>query len=79
MSYWVFPANGIPMSHTMVKRVTNLESQTEQCKKRFYVYEKSIAERFNEKYIDANYLQNINDKPAVELWEELADDDRETN
>ena len=29
----------------------------------------------NEKYIDADYLQNINDNPAVELWEELADDD----
>ena len=75
MSYWVFPASGIPMSRTTVQRVTNLESLTDQCKKIFYVYDKRIAERFNEKYIDANYLQNNNDKPAVELWEELADDD----
>jgi hypothetical protein len=75
MSYWVLPASGIPMSRTTVQRVTNLESQTEQCKKRFSVYDKRIAERFNEKYIDADYLQNNNDKPAVELWEELADDD----
>ena len=50
-------------------------SQTEQCKKRFSLYDKRIAERFNENYIDADYLQNNNDKPAVELWEELADDD----
>ena len=63
------------MSHTTVQIVTNIESQTEQCKKRFSVYDKSIAERFNENYIDADYLQNNNDKPTVELWEELADDD----
>ena len=36
---------------------------------------KKIAEIFNEKYIDADYLQNNNDKPAVKIWEELADDD----
>ena len=68
-------ARVIPMSRTTVQRVTNLESQTEQCKKIFSVYDKRIAEIFNEKYIDANYLQNNNDKPAVEIWEELADDD----
>ena len=75
MNYWVLPASGIPMSRTTVQRVTNIESQTEQCKKIFSVYDKSIAEIFNEKYIDADYLQNNNDKPAVKLWEELADDD----
>ena len=75
MSYWVLPANGIPMSRTTVQRVANLESQTDQFKKRFSIYDKKIVERFNEKYIDAKYLQNNNDKPAVELWGELADDD----
>ena len=75
MSYWVLPASGIPMSRTTVKIVTNLESQTDQCKKIFSVYDKRIAERINEKYIDADYLQNNNDKPAVKIWEELADDD----
>ena len=63
------------MSCTTVQRFTNIELQTEQCKKMFSVYEKIIAERFYEKYIDANYLQNNNDKPDVELWKELADDD----
>ena len=48
MSYWVFPASGIPMSITTVQQVTNLESQTEQCKKCFEVYDRSIADRFNE-------------------------------
>ena len=42
-----------------------------------YTYYKRITERFNEKYIDAHYLQNNNDKPAVELWGKLADNDRE--
>ena len=57
MSYWVLPASGTPMSRAMVQRVTNLESQNEKYKKRFSVYDKSIAEIFNEKYIDADYLQ----------------------
>ena len=47
----------------------------EQYKKILSVYDKRIAERFNEKYIDADYLQNTNDKPDIKLWEELADDD----
>ena len=63
------------MSRTTVQRFTNLESQTEQYNKRFSLYEKIVTKRFNEKYIDADYLQNNNDKPAVELWEELTDDD----
>ena len=67
ISYWVFPDSGIPMSHTTVQRVTNLESKTEKFKKRFSVYDKSIAEIFNEKYIDADYLHDNNDKPAVRL------------
>ena len=76
MSYWVLPASGIPASRTMVQRVTNIESQTEQCKKRLSIYDKKIAEIFNEMYIDADYLQDNNDMPAVKIQEELADDDR---
>ena len=53
------------MARTKVQRVANIESQTEQCKKRFSIYEKSIAEIFNEKYIDADYLQDNNYKLAV--------------
>ena len=45
--YWVFPAIRIPMSRTTVQRVTNLESQTEKCKKRFEVYNRAIADIFN--------------------------------
>ena len=67
ISYWVFPASGIPMSRTTVQRVANIESQTEQFKKIFSVYDKRIAEIFNEKYIDADYLQNNNDKPVIKI------------
>ena len=75
MSYWVLPVSGIPISRTTVQRVTNLESATNQNQKRFEVYDKRIADRFNEEYIGANYLQNHHQKPDVELWEELAGDD----
>ena len=51
MSYWVLPARRILMYRTTVQQVTNLESQTEQCKKRFEVYGRAIADIFNEVYI----------------------------
>ena len=64
MSYWVLPSSGIPMSRTTVQRVTNLESQTEQCKKRFEVYDRAIAEIFNEIYIEGNFIDTLNNKPT---------------
>ena len=42
----------------------------------FEVYDKCIADRFKEEYIGANYEQNNHQKPDVELWEELAGDDK---
>ena len=68
MSYWVLPESGIPMSRTTVKRVTNLESKTEQCKNRFEVYDRSIADRCNEVYIEGNFIDAPNNKPNIELW-----------
>ena len=70
-SYWVLPVSEIPITRTTVQRVTKLESATNQNQKRFEVYNKRIADRFNEEYIGANYLQNHHQKPDVELWEEL--------
>ena len=75
MSYWVLPASGIPMSRTTVQQVTNLESQTEQCKKLFEVYNISIADRFNEVYIEGKFIDTSNNKPNIELWEYLAVDE----
>ena len=74
-SYWVLPASGILMSRTTVQRVTNLESQTEQFKKRFEVYNRAIAEIFNEVYIEGNFITTPNTKPNIELWEDLAGND----
>ena len=59
MSYWVLPASGIPMTLTTVQIFTNHESQTEQYKKRFSIYDKRIAEIINEMYIDADYIKII--------------------
>ena len=75
MSYWVLPVSGIPMSRTTLQRVKNLESQIEQCKKRFEVYDISIADRFNEVHIEGNFIDTPNNKTNIELREDLADDD----
>ena len=73
--YWVFPASGITMSRTTVKRVTILEPQTEQCKKRFEVYNRTIVDSFNEVYIEDNFINNPNNKLNIEIWEDLVVDD----
>ena len=64
------------MSRTTAQRVTNLESQTEQCNKRFEVYDKSIADRFDEVYIEGNFVDTPNNKPNIEIWEDLAVNDK---
>ena len=76
MSYWGFPASGISMSRTTVQWVTNLESQTEQCKKSFEVYGRAIADRFNEVYIECNFIDTPNNRPNIELWLDLIGDDK---
>ena len=53
-----------------------MESQTEQFKKSFEVYDRAIAEMFNEVYIEGNFIETPNNKPNIELWEDLAGDDK---
>ena len=65
----------MPMSRTTVQQVTNLESQTEQWKKSFEVYNRAIADKLNEVYIEGNIIDTPNNKPNIELWEELLGDD----
>ena len=65
VSYWVFPVSEIPMSRTTVQRVTNLESQTEQCKKHFEVYDRAMSCKFNEVYIEGNFIDTPNNKPNM--------------
>ena len=76
MSYWVLPASGILMSITTVQRVKKLESQTEQCKRRFELYDRAIADRFNEVYIECNFIDTPNNRPNIELWLYLIGDDK---
>ena len=58
-----------------MQRVTNLEGQTNQNRKRFDAYEKLIADRFNEQYLGDGYLERHGEKLDIYMWEELAGDD----
>ena len=51
-----------------------MESQTQHIKKTFEVYDRAIADRFNEVYIEGNFIDTSNNKPNIELWEDLASD-----
>ena len=64
------------MSRTTVQWVTNLESQTEKHKKLFEVYSRAITDRFNKLYIEGNFIDTPNNKTNIEIWEDLAVDDR---
>ena len=35
------------------------------------MYDRAIAERFNEVYIEGNFIDTLNNKPNIELWEDL--------
>ena len=39
------------------------------------MYNIAIKERFNEVYIEGNFIDTPNKKPNIELWEDLAGDD----
>ena len=39
------------------------------------MYERYIVERFNKVYIEGNFVETPNNKPNIELWEDLAGDD----
>ena len=75
MSYWVLPKSGIPISRTTVQRVTHLETQIDANKKRFEHYDKAINERFHEVYTPESFSAPSSDKPTMEMWKDLADDD----
>ena len=39
------------------------------------MYDRSIADKFNELYIEVNFIDTPNNKLNIELWEDLAGDD----
>ena len=45
MSYWILPESGIVMSCTTVQRVTHLEKQTDEYKKRMNDFQKTLDEK----------------------------------
>ena len=38
------------------------------------MYKRAIEDRFNEVYIEGNFIDTPNNKPNIELWEYLAGD-----
>ena len=77
MGYWIFPASGIPVSRATVQRVTYLETCTDASKQRFEVYDKSIKERFHQKHTEEAFAGPNSTKPTMEMWDELAEDDKD--
>ena len=39
------------------------------------MYDRSIADIFNEVYIEGNFVDTPNKKPNIEIWEDLVGDD----
>ena len=53
------------MSHKF--GITNIK-----CNKHFEVYDRAIAYRFNEVYIEGNFIDTPNSKPNIEIRGDLA-------
>ena len=47
MSHWILPQLGIPISVTVVQRVTNLEKKTDEMKKRMDDFQLSVQNRWD--------------------------------
>jgi hypothetical protein len=77
MSYWILPASGIPVSRTTVRRVTQLESFTDANKERSNDYNQAIKQRFKEIYTAETFPPQGSNKPTLELWAELAEEDED--
>ena len=77
MSYWILPSSVIPVSRTTVQHVTYLETCTYASKQRFGVYDKAIKERYHEKYTEEAFVGPKSNKPTMEMWAELAEDDED--
>ena len=39
------------------------------------MHDRAIADRINELYIEGNFIDTLNNKPNIELWEDLAGND----
>ena len=42
----------------------------------FEVYDRDISDRFNKVYIEGNFIDTPNNKPNIEILEDLAGDDK---
>ena len=61
MSYWILPSSGIPISVTTVQRITNLERQTDEYKKKIADYEKELDAKWSIKSV--NLTSTLYDQP----------------
>ena len=71
------PKIDIPISRTTVQRVTHLETQTDANRKRFEHYDTAITEILHEVYTQESFSALSSDKPTMEMWEDLADGDKD--
>ena len=61
----------------MVQHVTYLETWIDVSKQRFEVYDKSIKERFHNKYTEEAFAGPNITKPNMDIWAEQAEDDED--
>ena len=78
MRYWIMPASGIIVLITRVQHVKYLETCTDSSKQRFEVYDKAIKERFHKKCTEEALAVPNGTKPTMEMREELAEDDKDS-
>ena len=57
--------------------MTYLETQIDANRKRFEHYDTSSTERFHEVYTQESFSAPSSDKPTMEMWEDLADGDKD--
>ena len=59
MSYWILPESGIVMSCTTVQRVTHLEKQTDEYKKRMNDFQQGLERKWQTANVPGKATQGI--------------------
>ena len=71
MSYWILPESGIPISCSTVQRVTNLESNTEEFKRRAQKFDEGLKEKWGVKSSDlSEKIKNVPKDKLLSLEDE---------
>ena len=74
MTYWILPSSGIPISCSMVQRLTTLDQQTDEWQQRMKKFDFELEDKFNAVTSEVNPIaMQVNKGMVLDLENEDED------